>query len=80
LEGVLGIDKENLANQINLHYKRDAAEAVNEVNEGADCCFILNPTRVSEIADVAQAGDTMPQKSTYFYPKLTTGLIINKVK
>lgn len=80
LEGILGIDKENLANQINLRYTRATAEAKEGVNNGADCCFILNPTRVSEIAAVAAAGDTMPQKSTYFYPKLTTGLIINKVK
>ncbi len=80
LEGVLGIDKENLANQINLKYTRDTAEAVIEVKSGANCCFILNPTRVCEIADVAKAGDTMPQKSTYFYPKLITGLVVNKVK
>ena len=80
LEGILGIDKENLANQINLKYTRDTAEAVDEVKGGSNCCFILNPTRVSEIADVALAGDTMPQKSTYFYPKLITGLVVNKVK
>lgn len=80
LEGILGIDKENLANQINLKYTRDTAEAVDEVKGGCNCCFILNPTRVSEIADVALAGDTMPQKSTYFYPKLITGLVVNKVK
>ncbi len=80
LEGILGIDKENLANQINLRYTRSADEAEQAVKNGANCCFILNPTRVSEIADVAAAGDTMPQKSTYFYPKLITGLVINKVK
>ncbi len=80
LEGILGIDKENLANQINLRYTRSIFEAKEAVENGADCCFILNPTRVSEIADVAAAGDTMPQKSTYFYPKLITGLVINKVK
>lgn len=80
LEGVLGIDKENLANQINLNYTRSTAEAIDKVKAGSNCCFILNPTRVSEIADVAKAGDTMPQKSTYFYPKLITGLVVNKVK
>lgn len=80
LERILGIDKENLANQINLKYTRDTAEAIEAVKGGSNCCFILNPTRVSEIADVAAAGDTMPQKSTYFYPKLITGLVVNKVK
>ncbi len=80
LEGILGIDKENLANQINLRYTRSADEAKDAVKSGANCCFILNPTRVSEIADVAAVGDTMPQKSTYFYPKLITGLVVNKVR
>ena len=41
--------------------------------------FILNPTRVTEIRDVAAAGGKMPQKSTYFYPKLITGLVMNKL-
>ncbi len=80
LESFLGIDKENLANQINLKYTRSEKEAIEEVEKGANCCFILNPTRVSEIAAVAKEGDTMPQKSTYFYPKLITGLVVNQVK
>ena len=37
----------------------------------------MNPTRVKEIGDVAAAGEKMPQKSTYFYPKLITGLVVN---
>ena len=80
LERIFGIDKENMANQINLTYTRDSNEAVDCVEKGiADCCFLLNPTRVSEISDVATAGEKMPQKSTYFYPKLTTGLVLNKI-
>ena len=39
--------------------------------------FLLDPTPVAEIVAVARAGDVMPQKSTYFYPKALTGLIIN---
>ena len=73
------IDKENMANQINLTYTRDQAEAIEWVNTNkANCCFIMNPTRVSEISAVATAGEKMPQKSTYFYPKLITGLVMNK--
>ena len=79
LEELLGIDKENMANQINLTYTRSFDEAI-EKGGKANCSFILNPTRVSEIADVAAAGEKMPQKSTYFYPKLTTGLVMNKIK
>lgn len=78
LERILGIDKENMANQKNLTYTRSRQEALEAVDmDGADCSFILNPTKVSEIRDVAAAGEKMPQKSTYFYPKLITGLVMN---
>ncbi|MBQ2746128.1 MAG: DUF1015 domain-containing protein [Clostridia bacterium] len=80
LEETLGIDKENMANQKNLTYTRNLAEAMDSANGTADCCFILNPTRIEEIAAVAAAGEKMPQKSTYFYPKLTTGMVMNKIK
>ncbi len=80
LEKLMGIDKENMAKQINLKYTRDANEAVDEVNNGANCAFFLNPTRVEQIAAVGSAGQKMPQKSTYFYPKLITGLVMNKIK
>lgn len=79
LENILGIDKENMAKQINLTYTRDDAEARRLVVDGADCCFILNPTRITEIAAVAGDGEKMPQKSTYFYPKLITGLVMNLI-
>jgi uncharacterized protein (DUF1015 family) len=78
LEKLLGIDKENMANQKNLTYTRNAKEALEAVDfGGANCAFILNPTKVEEIRDVAAASEKMPQKSTYFYPKLITGLVIN---
>lgn len=80
LERVLKIDKENMAKQINLTYTRDINEAFSAAETYANCCFILNPTRVSEIAAVATNDEKMPQKSTYFYPKLITGLVMNKIK
>lgn len=80
LERLLGIDKENMAKQVNLTYTRSLREALDSVETGAyQCSFLLNPTRVSEIRDVAAAGEKMPQKSTYFYPKLITGLTMNKL-
>ncbi len=80
LERIFGIDKENMAKQINLSYTRSADEAIAAVDgKRANCCFLMNPTRVSEIRDAAAAGEKMPQKSTYFYPKLTTGLVMNKI-
>lgn len=80
LERLMGIDKENMANQKNLIYTRDMNEAVEEVRSGrCQGCFVMNPTRVQEIRDVAAAGEKMPQKSTYFYPKLITGLTMNSL-
>lgn len=81
LEKMLGIDKENMAQQINLTYTRSLPEAMASVEHGeAQCAFLLNPTRVEEIRDVAAAGEKMPQKSTYFYPKLITGLVMNQLE
>ena len=69
-----------MANQKNLIYTRDAKEALALVREGrATCSFILNSTKIHQIRDVAAASDKMPQKSTYFYPKLITGLTMNKL-
>lgn len=78
LERLLGMGKEDMANQMNLAYTRDVKEALGGVDRGdCQCSFLMNPTRVSEIRDVASAGEKMPQKSTYFYPKLITGLTMN---
>ena len=80
LEKILGIDKENMAQQINLTYTKFYEEAIMGVDKGEfQCSFILNPTRVTEIRDVAAAGEKMPQKSTYFYPKMITGMVMNDI-
>ncbi len=80
LENILGIDKENMARQINLSYTRDASEAKSSVEQdNVNCAFLLNATKVSQIKNVALAGEKMPQKSTYFYPKLITGLVMNEL-
>lgn len=79
LEKIFGIDADNMAKQINLTYVKQFEDAVAAVQNGkAQCAFILNPTKVTEIRDVAAAGEKMPQKSTYFYPKLITGLVMNR--
>ncbi len=80
LEGAFGIDKENMAAQINLTYTKFFEEAISFVDSGkAQCSFVLNSTKVTEIRDVASAGEKMPQKSTYFYPKMITGMVMNKL-
>lgn len=80
LEKLFGIDAENMAQQINLTYTKIFDEAIESVQTGkAQCAFLLNPTKVTQIRDVASAGEKMPQKSTYFYPKLITGLVMNEL-
>lgn len=79
LEKHLNIDEENMRAQKNLFYVREAADAVEAVKKGdAQCAFLINPTKVSEIREIALANEKMPQKSTYFWPKLVTGIVLNK--
>lgn len=80
LENILGIGGDKLAKQTNLSYTRSFSEAINSVKKGeSQCAFLMNPTSVEDIKNVSDAGEKMPQKSTYFYPKLITGLVINEM-
>ena len=77
LEGVLGISEEAVREQKNVRYVRDIGEAMSQVRSGAaDVAFLMNPARMSQVRDIAFAGEVLPQKSTDFYPKLLTGLTI----
>jgi hypothetical protein len=77
LERVLGIDRDAVREEKNLHYERELDRAVRAVLEGkAQICFLLNPTLIEAVRDNALAGQVMPQKSTDFYPKLLSGLTI----
>lgn len=81
LDQMLGIGERERRNQDNLAYSRDEEWVIEQVdNQNYQLGFFLNPTRVQEIVDVASARDKMPQKSTYFYPKLITGLVINHLE
>lgn len=63
-----------------LRYTPDAGEAIGLVCRGeAEVAILVRPTRVSQVCAVADAGDRMPPKSTYFFPKPTTGLVLNKL-
>lgn len=78
LEDALGLDAAAITGGDFLSYTRDAEAAVAAARSGAaQLAALLRPTRVEQLRDVAAAGDRMPQKSTYFYPKLITGLVIN---
>lgn len=78
LERLAGIDAAAVASGA-IAYTKSAAEAVAAVErgDGVDAAFLLEPTPVASIQAVSRDGDVMPQKSTYFYPKALTGLVIN---
>lgn len=79
IEDILRFSEESIKNEEGFRYTRDEQEAKKLVDTGKyDVAFFLNPTKVQQIIDVANAGERMPQKSTYFYPKLINGLVINK--
>jgi len=78
-ERILNFSKEDIAQQNHLKYIKDFDETIAVVDsKNFDLAFIMNPTRIEQIKNVSLAGEVMPQKSTYFYPKLLTGLVINK--
>ncbi len=81
LNDCLGIDTAAVAAGTHVSYTRDLAEAVSSVKRGeSQAAFLLGRPTVSEIRDVSLAGDVMPQKSTFFYPKLLSGLVLRDLR
>ena len=78
LDRLAGVDADAVADGA-VGYTKSAEDAIAAVDtgSGADAAFLLEPTPVVSIEAVAREGDVMPQKSTYFYPKALTGLVIN---
>ena len=77
LQKDLGIDAEKLAAGEHVSYTIHAAEAIEKVENGeAQAAFLMRATPAKQVAEVAASGDKMPQKSTYFYPKLMTGMVL----
>jgi uncharacterized protein (DUF1015 family) len=78
LKGALGLSDDDISHFNGLFYARDTAEALQMVSSGEyDAAFLMRPTPVQQVRDVAAAGENMPPKSTYFFPKLLTGLLFN---
>lgn len=81
IDNLLGIRMDTHKLGLNIEYIKDAAEADRRVHDGAaEIVFFMNATKVTEVRDVASAGERMPQKATYFYPKLLTGLVIHMIE
>ena len=80
LAPTLGIGPEQLKAGSHVVYTRSAMEAMSAVESGQGMvAFLLNPTRVDQVLETARAGGRMPQKSTYFYPKPVTGLVMSRL-
>jgi uncharacterized protein (DUF1015 family) len=84
LEELLGIDEEKLARNENIQYVKDTPNAIDDSisqvdQEQKQAAFFMNPVKMEQLMKVTDAGERMPQKSTYFYPKVYTGLTIHKL-
>jgi uncharacterized protein (DUF1015 family) len=78
LKGALGMTDDDISHLYGLGYARDDREALEMVDRGEyDAAFFMRATPVEEVREVAAAGESMPPKSTFFFPKLLTGMLFN---
>ena len=75
---ILGFDNSKLDNESIITYSSSEKEAIEAAVSGkCDISFILNPTKIEQVRNIAKKGLVMPKKTTYFYPKVITGLVMN---
>jgi uncharacterized protein (DUF1015 family) len=84
LEGLLGLDEEKMGNPEYVEYVKDVPNAIDGMIAQIDAgrkqiAFFTRPVQMRQLAEVTKAGERMPHKSTYFYPKMYTGLTIQKL-
>lgn len=78
---VLGFDQKSLDNEKLISYSTIESKAIDDAISGkGDISFILNSTKIEQVKRIAEERQTMPRKSTYFYPKVITGQVINLLK
>jgi uncharacterized protein (DUF1015 family) len=78
LKGALGMSEDDISHLHGLGYSKNFDDALDAVETGRfDAGFFMRATPVEQVREVAEAGESMPPKSTYFYPKIPTGLIFN---
>lgn len=80
LRGLFGLDCSAAAQEGRLMYTHDDGTALDMLGQGAQVAFLMNPPRIEDVQAVCAAGETMPEKSTYFYPKLLTGLVFHSLE
>jgi uncharacterized protein (DUF1015 family) len=77
LRNALGMSAADVEAKRGISYTASAVAAVESLDRGTDAAFLMRPTPVEQVRAVAAAGETMPPKSTYFFPKLLTGIVFN---
>jgi len=78
---LMGFDQQRLDDETQIGYRTSIQDAVQAINEGAaQLAFILNPTKIEQVLRVSENGLIMPRKSTYFYPKVLSGLVYHLLK
>jgi uncharacterized protein (DUF1015 family) len=78
LRGALGMSEDDISHLRGLDYSKNLEDAIERVESGAaDAGFFMRATPVEQVREVAEAGESMPPKSTYFFPKVPTGLVFN---
>jgi uncharacterized protein (DUF1015 family) len=78
LRGALEMTEDDISHLRGLDYSKNLADAIARVESGAaDAGFFMRATPVDQVREVAATGESMPPKSTYFYPKVPTGLLFN---
>jgi uncharacterized protein (DUF1015 family) len=78
LKSILGMTADDIAAKRGIGYTPSMGEALSRLESGDyQAAFLLRPTPVDQVREVAAAGETMPPKSTYFFPKLLTGIVFN---
>jgi len=81
LRDALDMSEDDISHLRGLDYSKDLDDAIQRVQSGeADAGFFMRATPVEQVREVAAAGESMPPKSTYFYPKVPTGLVFNPLR
>jgi uncharacterized protein (DUF1015 family) len=81
LKEALGLSEDDIARQAGVTYAKSTQAALDAVESGrADAAFLLRATPVEQVREVAAEGESMPPKSTFFHPKVPTGLIFNPLE
>ncbi len=80
LQQVMEFTNTDMDNDSLFHYNSNIASTISSVDSGEfDIAFLINPTKIGQVQEIASASQVMPRKSTYFYPKVLTGMVLNKI-